>query len=475
MKGTNRNSTVGLVMGNRGFFPGTLAEEGRARMLSALQQAGVHVIALSTDDTRYGAVESREEASRCARLLRSHAEEIDGLIVSLPNFGDERAATDALRLANLGVPVLVQAFPDEIGKLGSDHRRDAFCGKISLCNNLVQYGIPFSDTTLHVENPESPEFATDLQQFLAVCRILRGVRGARIGAVGARPAPFNTVRFSEKILEKHGVTVETIDLSEVIARAQSLDGRSEQVLDRLKELKDVFHPQDVPAQALDKMAHLSAALHGWIEESEVDALALQCWTALESLYGIVPCAVMSLLSESGIPSACEMDVMGALSMYVLQLAAGAPAGLMDWNNNFGDEPDKMIAFHCSNFPCSFFDSCRMSYQIIIAGTVGKENTYGTAVGRVAPGPATFLRLSTLDNQGEIGALVAEGRFTDDVVDTFGGYGVLEIQGLRSLLRTIVHNGFEHHVAVTKRRVGPAVAHALETYMGWRVQSDAPSR
>jgi len=468
MRSDGRAPVVGLLVGNRGFFPDALVAEGRRRILSVLEGAGVKVVALSTEDTKYGAVETREDAEKCARLFRAHAGDLDGIIVSLPNFGDERAAADALRLSGLDLPILVQAFPDELDKLDPTHRRDAFCGKLSLCNNLVQYGIPFTDTTLHVEAPESPEFKEDLQRFLAVCRVVKGLKGARLGAVGARPAAFNTVRYSEKILERHGITVETIDLSEIIARAQALDSASQEVSRELSRLKEAFRPEGIPAQALDKMARLSVVLHRWIEENGIDALAFQCWTAIESLYGIVPCAVMSLLSEAGIPSACETDVMGALSMYVLQLAAASPAALMDWNNNFGDDPDKVILFHCSNLPCSFFESCRMSYQNIIAGTVGKGNTYGTVVGSVTPGPATFLRLSTFDTEGAIAEVVAEGRFTEDKVETFGGYGVAEIPGLRELLQRLTLNGFEHHVAVAKAHVGQAVEEALEKYLGWKL-------
>jgi L-fucose isomerase-like protein len=468
MNGDGQASVLGLIIGNRGFFPGALVKEGRTRVLAALEGAGVKVVALSPDDTKFGAVETRDDAAKCARLFCSHADELDGIIVSLPNFGDERAAADALRLADLDVPVLVQAFPDELGKLDPAHRRDAFCGKISLCNNLVQYGIPFSDTSLHVENPEGPEFREDLGRFLATCRVVNGVRGARLGAVGARPAAFNTVRYSEKLLERLGITVETLDLSEVIARAQRLDKKSQALNRELARLRDSLHPVGVADEALEKMARLSAVLGEWIAAEEIDAFALQCWTAIEEIYGIVPCAVMSLFSEALIPAACEVDVMGALAMHALRLAAGQPAALVDWNNNFGDEPTKVVLFHCSNLPCSFFNRCEMSYQHIIAGTVGKENTYGTVVGRVAPGPATFLRLSTLDTAGIIACLVAEGRFTSDEVNTFGGYGVAEIPRLRSLLRTIVQMGFEHHVAVTKAHVGEAVREALGTYLGWQL-------
>jgi L-fucose isomerase-like protein len=473
MRCAQRQPVLGLLVGNRGFFPDSLVEEGRRRVLSVLEDAGVKVVVLSPEDTKYGAVETREDALKCARLFRTHADELDGIIMSLPNFGEERAAADALRLAGLDLPILVQAFPDELGKLDLDHRRDAFCGKISLCNNLVQYDIPFSDTTLHVEAPEGPEFKDDLESFLAICRVVKGLKNARLGAVGARPAAFNTVRFSEKILERHGISVETLDLSEIIARAQALDLTSQEVSHELSRLKEIFRPQGIPTEALEKMARLSAALKGWIEETGVDALAFQCWTAIESLYGVVPCAVMSLLSEAGTPSACETDVMGALSMYVLQLAAARPAALMDWNNNFGSDPDKVILFHCSNLPCSFFERCGMSYQNIVAGTVGKENTYGTVVGRVTPGPATFLRLSTFDTEGVIAGVVAEGQFTDDGVETFGGYGVAEIPRLRALLRLITQNGFEHHTAVTKAHVGAVAREALETYLGWETLSAEP--
>ncbi|HOJ87593.1 MAG TPA: L-fucose/L-arabinose isomerase family protein [Pseudothermotoga sp.] len=466
----NKQMNIGLVVGNRGFFPGSLVEEGRRRMISVLEGMGIKVIALSTQDTKYGAVESLQDAEKCAELFKDHADEIDGIIVTLPNFGDERSAATALRLSGLNVPVLVHAFADDLTKLGVESRRDSFCGKISLCNNLVQYGINFSDTTLHVEDPESNEFKQDLERFLAVCRIVKGLKNLKIGAIGARPAAFNTVRFSEKILEQYGISVETIDLSEIIALANAFDSKSKEVTRELEKLTNTFKPKGIPAQALEKMARLAAAMRMWVENNKIKALAFQCWTALEAIYGIVPCAVMSMFSESLIPSACEMDVMGALSMYVLQLASGTPSALMDWNNNYGNDPEKAIMFHCSNFPICFFDKCKMSYQQIIAGTVGKENTYGTCVGKVAKGPATFLRLSSFDTQGTIVGVIAEGEFTDDDPKTFGGYGVAHIPDLRQLLRIITQYGFEHHVAVNKNLVKEAVKEALEKYMGWEIFS-----
>src|ERR1700674_2403822 len=217
-----RKMTMGLIVGNRGFFPDHLAKTGRDEMTQVLQKAGIDVIVLGTEESKHGAVETYEEAKRCAALFKSKADVIDGVIVTLPNFGDERAIADTLRLARLGVPILVQATPDTQSKMTITHRRDSFCGKMSACNNLQQYGIPYSLTTLHTETPDSDVFRKDLEWFGAVCRVVKGLRNLRIGAIGARPAAFNTVRYSEKILEANGITIEPLDLSEVFGRIEHM-------------------------------------------------------------------------------------------------------------------------------------------------------------------------------------------------------------------------------------------------------------
>jgi L-fucose isomerase-like protein len=459
-------STFGVVVGNRNFFPDQLIEEGRAQVLRMIEGEGHKTVSLSPEEAPYGAVETREDAERCARVFADHEESIDGIIVTLPNFGDEKAVAEALRLSGLDVPVLIHAYPDEMGKLDIGHRRDAYCGKLSLCNNLMQYGIPFSNTTLHVESPEGDTFKRDLEVFAGICRVVKGLRKARLGLVGARPSAFNTVRFSEKILEREGITVETVDLSEIIVQAQRSDSADAEVKRELERIKDSIATEGIPEASLQKMAKLLVVLSRWVEDNGLDAVAVQCWTALEEIYGIVPCTAMSLLSEDMIPSACEADIMGALSMYTLALAAQSPAALVDWNNNFSKDENKVITFHCSNFPTSYFTCAEMSFQEIIAGEVGKENTYGTCVGRISPGPATFFRLSSDDLRGRIASYLAEGEYTDDEVHTFGGYGVAEIENLEELMRFIVERGFEHHVAVVKGHVGAIVNEAIGKYLSW---------
>jgi L-fucose isomerase-like protein len=366
------------------------------------------------------------------------------------------------------VPVLVQAFPDDKGKMTVAERRDSFCGKMSACNNLQQYGLPYTLTTLHTVAPDSESFRQDLRRFAGTCRVVRGLRGARFGMLGARPAAFITVRFSEKLLESAGISVEVLDLSEAFGRANRLAANEPSVRDKLNAIKRYVPTAGIPPESLLKMAKFALVTERWMEENGLVATAVQCWTSMEEYFGVVPCTVMSMMSSALKPSACEADITGAVGMYAMALASGRPSALVDWNNNYGDDPDKGVIFHCSNLPADFFREPEMSYQEIIAGTVGKENTYGTMVGRVKAGPFTYCRVSTDDEYGTIRAYLGEGRLTSDPLETFGGFGVVNIPDFQGLLRHICENGYEHHVAVNRSQVADALHDALAKYMGWDV-------
>ena len=461
-----KKMTFGLIVGNRGFFPGHLAESGRKEMIAAIEGAGHGVVALDPAEARHGAVESREEARKCAAQFREHRDAIDGVVVTLPNFGDERAIADTLRMADLNVPVLVQATPDTPGRMTIRDRRDSFCGKMSACNNLAQYGIPYSLTTRHTETPDSEFFRKDLEWFAGVCRVVRGLRRLRIGAIGARPAAFNTVRYSEKILEANGISIETIDLSEILGRIERMKDTDDAAQQKLGEIRRYIPTSGIPDSALIKMAKLGAVVDGWMRQTEVAISAVQCWTSMEEYFGVVPCTVMSMMSNNLMSSACEVDICGVIGMHALQLASGTPSALLDWNNNYGDDPDKAVCFHCSNLPKHFFADVKMDFQEIIAGTVGKENTFGTCVGRVKASPMSFARFSTNDREGTIRGYVGEGAFTNDSLETFGGAGVVHIPRLQGLLRHICEQGFEHHVAANLATVGASVHEAATRYLGW---------
>jgi len=460
--------TVGVIVGNRGFFPAELVREGRKEMLGILRSEGIKPVSLTPKDSTLGAVGSLDEARACARLFDEHRAKIDGILVTLPNFGDEKAVANAIKFSGLNVPILVHAYPDDPKQMDIAHRRDSFCGKLSVCNNLKQYGYPFTVTELHTANPNGESFLKDLRDFAATCRVVRGLRQARLGAIGARTGPFNTVRYSEKLLERAGISVETLDLSEVLGWVDKLKDSDAKVRGKLRTIKNYLPTEGVPATALLKMAKLAAVTDRWIKENELDGIAFQCWTAIEELLGITPCAVMSMLSERLVPAACEVDVTGLIGMYALLLASGSPSALADWNNNFGDDPDRAVLFHCSNFPKSVLPSGRVSCQDILADTVGEANSFGTCVGRMKPGPFTLCRVSTDDALGCLRCYVGEGEVTDEPLDSFGGYGVIQVPNLQGLLRYACVNGFEHHVAINYSNVAKPIAEAMETYLQWDV-------
>jgi L-fucose isomerase-like protein len=465
---SNKKTTMGVIIGNRGFFPDHLAKAGREEMIQALAKAGMDCVVLTPEESKHGAVETHEEAKRCAALFQKNRERLDGVIVSLPNFGDERAIADTLRLARLGIPVLVQATPDDAKKMTIAFRRDSFCGKMSACNNLRQYGIPYSLTQLHTVSPDSEDFQKDLGWFAAVCRVANGMRNLRVGSIGARPAAFNTVRYSEKLLEAQGISTETVDLSEILGRIARLNDDHEGVQNKLAEIRKYVTTDAVPQSALIKMAKLGYVIDDWMRSTDVKVSAVQCWTAMEEYFGVVPCTVMSMMSNNLLPAACEVDICGTLSMHALALASETPSALLDWNNNYGDDPNKAVCFHCSNLPKHFFRDVRMDFQQIIAGTVGKENTFGTVVGRVKSGAMSFARFSTDDTAGVMRGYVGQGAFTDDPLNTFGGVGVVQIPELQKLLHYICENGFEHHVAANFSTTAAAVHEAAVRYLGWQM-------
>jgi L-fucose isomerase-like protein len=463
------NLTLGVILGNRGFFPDHLCDAGRTQILATLEQLGIGTVILPVDASKYGSVESNEDARKCAELFRSQSGKLDGVLVTLPNFGDERGVANALRWSGLTVPVLVHAFADDPLKMTIRDRRDSFCGKMSVCNNLRQYGVRFTLTRRHTCAPDAPDFLEDLRDFAVTCRVVRGLRQLRIGALGARPAAFNTVRYSEKLLEQSGISVETLDLYELFGWIGKMGDADAAVQAKLAEIKAYVAAPRVPAPALIKMAKFGVAVDRWMKQAQLQATAIQCWTAMEEFFGVVPCTLMSMMSNMGVSSACEVDIMGTVAMHALAQGSGQPSALVDWNNNYGDDPDKGVIFHCSNLPKAVFEAApEMDYQAIIAGTVGKENTYGTVTGRVKASPFTYLRVGTDDAAGRMRAYVGEGELTSDPLTTFGGYGVVSIRDFQGLLNYICRNGFEHHVAVNTTRTAAGVNEALGNYLGWEV-------
>jgi len=462
-------STFGTVISTRGFFPASLAKEGRSSIIRKLENMGHKIVSLSEQQTTHGVVETYEDAKKCAALFQANRDIIDGIIVILPNFGDEIGVANSIRLAQLDVPVLVQACDDDMDKMDIANRRDAFCGKISVCNNLRQMGIRFTNTTNHTCKINSDDFSKDVEFFASVCNVVKGIKSARIGAIGTRPGAFQTVRFSEKLLQASGITTCVVDMSEIIFAALKME-TSEAVLARVDEIKKYGKvPSHIKKENIIKQAKLGLVMETWLKDNECSASAIQCWDSIQKNYGCAACLSLSMMGEKGIPSACEMDVTGALTMYAMYLASGQPAGYLDWNNNYGDDRNKCINTHCSSFPKSFFArEFEISNLDILGKTLGAEKCFGACKANVAAGNMTFAKITTDDRSGKIKVYVGEGEFMDDPVKSPGGIAVCQIPELQSLMRYICNNGFEHHVAMNRSKCAAVLEEALGNYLGWDV-------
>lgn len=461
----------GIIIGTRAYFNSELAKDVRKQLLKTLADEGYDYVILPEDATPTGSssIETREDGLKCAELFRQNRDRIDGVIVSLPNFGFEIGIINAISVADLNVPVLVQACDDENDKVDLDSRRDAFCGKISVCNNLYQYGIPFTDTTLHTYSIYSELLAKDINKFAGICRVVNGLRHARIGAIGARPAGFQTVRASEKLLQKSGITVVPVDLSEILGAARKIEDTDAELLKKLEEIKCYAA---VPKEYSDKLvlqAKFGVAVERWIEANQIDAVAVQCWDSLEQNYGCAACVTMSMLGEKLLPAACEVDIAGAVSMYALTLAAQGQSALLDWNNNFAEDRNKCVCTHCGNFPKSFVrNDLKLGTLGVLGRTLGKVNTFGAVYGKVTKGDFTFFRISTDDTKGAIKAYLGTGEITDDPYGMDGCIAVTKVNNLQTLMKYICKNGFEHHVAMVRNDVKEILNEAIEDYLGWNL-------
>jgi L-fucose isomerase-like protein len=469
-----RKTPFALFFGNRGFFPSSLIRGAREELSSVLKVLGHDTLMLEEGATQHGAVETVREGERFARFLQERKGKFGGVILCLPNFGDETGAVAALR--DVGVPILIQAYPDELSKMSPTERRDSFCGKLSIMDVFHQYGIHFTARKPHVVQPSSPRFAENVEYFDRVCRVANGMKNIVVGAIGARTTPFKTVRFDEVALQRYGITVETLDLSDIMNRMRSVENSGGKYKDKAEVLKEYSSWEGVPHTAFESLVKLGVVLDAVIEEYQMDAIALRCWIELQTQLGISPCVVISELNERGVASACEVDVGNAVAMRALGLASGDPSTCLDWNNNYGDDDDKCILFHCGPVPSSLMKGKgRITEQEIFVQTLGRGCSFGCNVGRIRSGAFTFG--SMLTDSGKARFYLGEGDIRDEPIpdDFFGSAGVAEIPRLQDVLLHVGNNGFRHHVSLTSGSVREPLQEALTNYLGFEVSVPQGSR
>lgn len=460
--------TFALFFGNRGFMPAELIEGAREDMVKAVTDAGYDYIMMDKDATRYGAVETRDEGRAYAKWLKSHEGEYDGVILCMPIFIDENGAVAALQDA--GVPILMQAYPDEIGKMDFKHRRDAFCGKFSVTDVFEQYRIPYTVMKPHVVNPLTSEFRENLDDFAAVCRVVKGMKRFTIGCIGARTTAFKTVRFDEVAMQRHGINVESFDLSELFEFVRAKQDNDERVIAKKAALEKYTDFTKVPEDKKLMLAKISVVIDGYIETYHLDAIALRCWNEMETYLRVCPCVLLSELNDRGITASCEIDMCSAITMRALSLATEGPAACLDWNNNYGDDPNKVILFHCGSTAQKLMASkgTVTSHKMFDKGDPGSG--WGTNEGRIAAFPMTFSNCKTED--GKITVYFSEGEFTDDSIEKefFGCGGVAKIDNLQDKLIRLARGGFKHHTTVANGHVKDILEEAFNIYLGYDVVS-----
>lgn len=463
-----RPMTLAVLFGNRGFFPEQLIAQARQELTAVLHTHGYHALLMDEALTRYGAIESVEDGRKYAAFLKAHQGEYDGVILCLPNFGDETGAIEALR--DCGVPILIHAYPDELDKMGFSARRDAFCGKFSVMDVFCQYGLPFTTFRPHTVAPTSETFAQHLRQFAAVCRIVNRMRRMTVGAIGARTTAFKTVRFDELTLQRYGITTEALDLSEVMMRIRDVKAGDEEFVAKAERLSAYTNWHGVPEDKFEMLVKLGIVLDRIIRDYSLDCLALRCWIEIEKELGVSPCVLLSELNDRHLVAACELDVCNAVPMFALALASEQPATCLDWNNNYGEDPDKCILFHCGPVPQRLMaGKGQIVDHPMFAKALGAGCGWGCNVGRIAPAPMTFASTKTTD--GKLWCYLGEGAFTADSIadDFFGCAGVAHIANLQETLEYIGHAGYRHHVGVTTGHVAIAVHEALTRYLGYEVK------
>ncbi len=466
MAGTGK-STFALYFGNRGFFPGSLMASAREEMDRVIKGLGHKTLMLDAAATRFGAVETPAEGEIYAKFLKEHAGEFDGVVLSLPNFGDETGAVAALKDA--GVPIFVQAYPDELTKMAPETRRDSFCGKMSVCDVFYQSDVQFTVLRPHTVAPGSPEFADNLDHFDRVCRVVGGLKNMKVGAIGARTSAFKTVRIDELALQRNGITMETFDLADIFNRMKSVAATDDAYKAKRNLLVGYSDFGTVPEPQVDSLTKLGVVLDTVVEEGKLDAIALRCWTEMQQVLGLSPCVLLSEMNNRFKVAACEVDVGNAVAMHALSCASGDVTACLDWNNNYGDDEDKCILFHCGPVPQSMMaqKGC-ITEHAILKNAVGDGCSFGCNVGRIKPMPFTFSSMMTED--GMLKFYVGDGEFTADPIpaDFFGCAGVAEIPDLQTVLMYAAQNGHRHHVSVTPGNVVAAMDEALGYYLGFEV-------
>ena len=338
--------TFALYFGNRGLFPEALIASAREEIATAVEKAGFAYLMPPADMTRCGAVETKDEGLTYAAWLKSHEGEYDGIIMSLPNFSDKHGAVAAV--ANATKPIIIQAYPDEVGKAGLELRRDAYSGKLSICDMLQRHGIPFTVMEPHVVHPSALEFDQNLKDFAAVCRVVNGIRHLTIGVIGAKTAKSKPIRYDEITLQKHGITCKIYDLSELLGRVEQMTDDA-RIAERMKRFANYTDFSRLSKDKARITVRVSLAIDDIMQDHHLDCITLHCEEEMHSMMGISAHMILNELNDRGIAASREIDPSFAINFTAMRLASKD----FEENHSHSAGESKVTLFHCGPVTPSF--------------------------------------------------------------------------------------------------------------------------
>lgn len=441
-----RTLKIGFIPAHREPFDEDWAVEMRRRCLDAFpRNPQLEIIVPDERLTNGGCVRDDSEAEKVIDLFKG--KDIDGLIIGTMTFGDEVSAL-AVASSFRDKPVLL--FGTKEGSFTSDgnRRSDSFCGTLSISSGLHRRRIPF--IFAGIVFPEEINFKESVIDFLRICAVSRGFIGAKIGLVGPRPERFETCIFSEdQLMRKFKQRVIPVDLVDIMSQAGSQKDSS-MVKEIVENIKTQVDSSALTEPNLQNIAGLEYALEQFAVEKGLSAMGIQCWTAMQSVYGISPCYAMGRLTDKGIMTSCEVDIYGALTMLLQYLASMGETvpHFIDWTIRHQEKENVFLSWHCGNGPPSL--ACRdgdisLKYHSILGPSLGIDHSMGTGEFQLAPGAVTLSRLQ--EHDGKFKMLVARGEIIPSQQNLRGSWSWVEVPDLDKLYSTLIKEGFTHHASL----------------------------
>lgn len=461
---------LGIVAVSRDCFPAELSIQRRRAVVAACREKGIELVEADT------AVENEIDVLKALEELKCAG--VNALVVYLGNFGPEGPET-LLAKKFAGLAMFAAAAEETENNLVSG-RGDAYCGMLNASYNLALRKLNPYIPEYPVGTPE--EIAEMIADFEGIARILLGLSKLKIFSFGPRPQDFLACNAPIKPLYDLGVEImenSELDLFEAFNKHQ----KDPRIPALIKEMEEELGAGNGYPGILAKLAQYELTLKDWAEAhkgaSEYVVFANKCWPAFQTQFGFVPCYVNSRLASIGIPVACETDIYGALSEYIITCATELPATLLDINNsvprdmydNHKEEfmnytlKELFMGFHCGNTPSSCMKNCSMKYQLIMHRLLepGKEPdiSRGTLEGAIRPGDITLFRLQgTADCR--LKSYVAEGEIIDVDPKSFGGIGIFAIKEMGRFYRHIlIAKRYPHHAGVAFKAAGKQLFAAMK--------------